>query len=894
MLINFETIRQQADEGWRSIERQSEPGERLAALRKYLRTEARRLQLRHRYGIGGPQIVRARSLIVDRLIEGMARTAAAEGRVGGSGSLAIIALGGYGRQELSPHSDIDLLFLYGGRRRGGPGVSEAILYLLWDSGFTVGHSVRSLSECLGMAKNDLTSRNALLDARLLWGSPELFEELVRRVNEEFNGTRRRLLIDELASERSERYRKFGEVVCMQEPDVKETAGGLRDLHGLLWAARVAGGHRGLPDLEASGEVPDREARALRSAYDFILRVRNDLHFQTGRRTDLLSLDLQLRVARNLGYSDTPVLRASEVFMRDYYLHARRMHRLTELHFQRIVDRTGRPGWLSRAKQVAEKTKLALRTESVGESRRPSFGKEELKLEEFRAMAVSGRTPDPGLADRVQAGLPGVNRQFRSSPAAAAAFLGLLRDRGSAGAVLRQMHELGFLGKYLPEFGRITCLVQHDLYHRYTIDEHILQAIESLDDLTRSDGRGSDRYGQLYLEVKDPAILHLGILMHDIGKGLGGGHTEKGVVIAGRITTRLRLPSEDMAQVCALVRLHLVMAHTSQRRDLSDEKVIEGFAAEVGSLELLKMLTLLTYADLHGVGQGVWNEWKDALLWELYTKTRAVLEPGKQGAGAAARLKEMISERLPGASALDDARSHLELLPEDYARFTAPEVILDHLELARTLRTQLVGLSWKLNGQARCTDLNLCARNRRGLFAAVAGTLTAQGVNILSVHLLTRADGIALESFKVRDADGEPISDAARWEKIGEEIRLALSGQTDVAAAVARRLRTQAQRRRRRSALAPPPATRISWDNRSSARSTILEVRTGDRLGLAYKIASTLAALDLDIGLAKVATEKHRALDIFYITDAAGEKLPDPELPKVEEAIRKALTEGIPA
>jgi len=894
MQINFETIQQHAGEKLRRIESQPSAGERLAALKKFLKIETQRLHLRHRFGITGPQIVAARSLIADLMIQRIARAAldARGPESKNQGQFAIVALGGYGRRELAPHSDIDLLFLHQGRRDAGhaAAMSEAVLYLLWDVGFTVGHSCRSLSECVAMAKDDLTSRNALIDARLLWGSQELFGTLGGRLDSDVFSARRRALLDELMAERASRYGKFGEVACVQEPNVKETAGGLRDLHSLFWATRVAYGQSKLEDLVAAGLVPERDAKAMTAAYDFLLRVRNDLHFLTGRRTDLLSLDLQPQVARNLRYAETQELQASEIFMRDYYLHARRLHRLCEAHLRRAVTQFEKSSWFSRARNVAAIGGFTMHDGVLElDASGAPFEADRLMLA-FSYGQATGATFGSSLQDFVQSHLPSVNRQFRSASEPALAFLKMLRAKGRVTAALRQMHELGFLGKYLPEFGRLTCLVQHDLYHRYTIDEHTLRAIETLDELANSRSRTLERYRQVYSEVSDPAILHLGLLMHDIGKGLGGGHVEKGIAIAGRVCSRLHLDRGAAEQVSFLIRHHLTMAHTSQRRDLADEKVIADFAAQVETVDNLNMLTLLTYGDINGVGPGVWNEWKDTLLWELYTKARAVLSPDVENDQATGQLRDRIAQMLASEVGVEEVREHFKLLPEDYARFTAPQVIIEHIRLAHSLNSRLVRTSWRVNAQARCTDLHLCARNRRGLFANIAGTLTAQGVNILSVHLNTRADGVAVDSFKVRDTVGEPITDPLRWEQIEAELKRALSGELDVAAAVAKRLRSQGSRLRRRSRLTPI-LTRITWDNQSSDKSTILEVRAGDRLGLAYKIASTLSSLNLDIAFAKVATEKHLALDIFYVTDAAGEKLADADLPPVEAAIRQALSEG---
>lgn len=534
MQINFETIRQHTGEKLRRIEAQPTAAERLSALKKFLKIETQRLQLRHRFGISGSQIVAARSLIVDLLIQRIARTVAEELPQETSGvRFAVVALGGYGRGELAPHSDIDVMFLHQGRRDASHAaiLSEKILYLLWDAGFSVGHSNRSLSECLTQAKEDTITRNSLIDARLLWGSEELFENLVERLDEEIFSRQQQALLGEIMADKATRYEKFGNVACLQEPNIKETAGGLRDLHTLLWATRVAYGTAHLSDLVSAGQVPESDAKALTTGYDFLLRVRNELHFATARRTDLLSLDLQQQVARSFGYTDSEELQASESFMRDYYLHARRLHRLCEAHLQRAVAKQEKRSWFSRVRTMPALGGFVMRDGVLDLESGPESLDGAKMLLAFGYAQATGAPFSSNLQDAVQSSLPAVNKVFRASPETTQAFLKMLRAKGRVAAGLRLMHELGFLGKYLPEFGRITCLVQHDLYHRFTVDEHTLRTIEVLDELANSRSKQMERYRALYHEISDPALLHMGLLMHDIGKGLGGGHTEKGIKIA---------------------------------------------------------------------------------------------------------------------------------------------------------------------------------------------------------------------------------------------------------------------------------------------------------------------------------------------------------------------------
>ena len=892
MQINFETIEKHAAEKLRRIERQTNTEERLVALKKFIKTETQRLYMRHRFGLSGELIASARSLIVDLMIQRLAQMVSVKKAFEESSlEVAIVALGGYGRQELAPYSDIDLLFVHG---RGDLGTAETlneeILYLLWDTGFSVGHSVRSLNECLSAAKEDAVTRNALLDARLLWGSRELFENLTAKLDETVVVKNRRGILAELAEEQRSRYIKFGAVPCLQEPNIKESAGGLRDLHSLLWVTRVAYGYGHLADLATHGFIPERDVKAILSAYDFLLRVRNALHFLTDRKTDLLTLDLQMLLARDFGYQDTPEQRASELFMRDYYLHARRLHRLTRTHLQQALSQPEKSRWLSKLRNFAALGGFVMRDGALEiQTENEPWDASKLMLA-FSYGQATGASLSAPLQERIQENLPLVNRAFRAAPEIAQAFLKVLRVKGKAATALRQMHEMDFLGKYLPEFGRVTCLVQHDLYHKYTVDEHTLRAIEVLDELHHSRARTLDRYRHLYNEITDPVTLHLGLLFHDIGKGLGGGHTEKGVTIAERVCHRLHLEDAQKKQIRFLVKQHLTMSHIAQRRDLSDEKVIQDFAGTVKTLENLNLLTLLTYADINAVGPGVWNEWKDALLWELYLKTHAILVPAPQAGAAVEQLRNHIALMLASEIGVDEVQDHFNSLPEDYARVTLPQTIIEHIRLAQSLNARLVRTSWRVNTQARCTDLHISARNRRGFLAAIAGTLTAQGVNILSVHLNTRNDGIVVDSFKVCDTVGEPLSDPTRWEQIDDAIKRALSGELDVATAVEKKLKAQASRlkSRKRSLLTEKSTTKLLWDNQSSDKSTILEVTTPDRLGLVYKIADALSALNLDIAFAKVATEKHLALDIFYVTDESGAKLTDAVLPGIETALHQTL------
>ncbi len=872
-------------------------------LRQLLASEAERLAELHRQGEDGWDLVTERTRLADRVIGQVAEAAwRGEGSdLGEVDRIALVALGGYGRGELSPGSDIDLLILYRGAGDFAEAsrLNEILLYQLWDGGFRVGHSLRSLDDCVKMAREDVVTRHALLDARPVWGATSLVRTLAQRLDEEVLARDPGGCLEDLRKDREAQYRTAGPVVCLQEPNIKESAGGLRDLHTLCWAIRIVIGSEGeegaglgsalVRHRLLAGGVRSQDVEEMVRAYTFTLRIRHEMHQQTGRPSDLLTLGLQQQVAESLGYRDTEQQQATELLMRDYYLGARRLHFLTTSYTERLRHRAVKRRWYQRARIAPAIGGFVMRDGLLECS---DAAAEELDLSRmmlaFGYAQATGSEIGVSLRESIEAARQRVGEADRTAPEVRESFLRMVATTGRVAGALRRMHDLDLLGVILPEFGRLTCLVQHDLFHRYTVDEHTLRALEVFDELHASRGKALERYRTLYQQVADPLALHLGMLFHDIGKGLGGGHTEKGVEITRRVCEEWGIHAPRSEAILFLVREHLVMSQISQRRDLTDEKVIRDFAARVGTVEQLSLLTLLTYADVNAVGPGVWNEWKDSLLWELYQRTHAVLAPLEENEQAQQSLIDLLVKSLSSELSEEEVRTHLALLPREYARFTPPATIVEHLRLANRQLSQPVRTSWKLDLTTRSTDLHLSTLDRRGLLASVAGALAAHGVSILSLQLNTRADGLVVDSFKVVDAAGEPIVDPSRWQQLDSTIQRSLRGEFDVATAVARRLRAQGSSRLRKRHLRQSAPLQFGWDQQTSEKSTILEVRAGDRLGLAYRIASTLTGLGLDIVFAKVATEMHLALDIFYVVDAAGGKLSDASLPAIEGVLLEAL------
>jgi [protein-PII] uridylyltransferase len=898
MQIDREKILLRADERLARAGAWSPHEEQAGVFRSFLKAETERLRIRHRFGLGGLEIASGRSYLVDLVVCRACQLAAADLGPGASSDLdacAVVALGGYGRRELAPSSDVDVLFLHGSGARAARIFAERVLYLLWEMGLSVGHSFRSVSECVAIAAEDLHARNALSEARLVAGSEETFRRLARAMDGRVYGSKRRLrsYLETLSEDVEGRYERFGSAICVQEPNVKEGPGGLRDLHAVLWAGRAKYGCRGLDDLKSRDLVSGAEYVTARRAYDFLWRVRNDAHFVAGTRADALTLDLQPQLAKDLGYEPRRGLQPSELLMREYYRRASELHGVSRAFLGRECERASDA---SRFRLAAPSPRDLGAFESFGGTLRLRDGqgalrsKPELVFEAFAAAQAEGIGLGPDLEREVRGALSSIGPKVRMSSDTARAFLDVLRGKGRVGATLRRMHECEVLGRYIPEFGRITFLVQHDRYHRYTVDEHSLRAVEALDGLEGAACSPLSRFARIFAALPDLAPLYLATLLHDTGKGRGGSHDAKGARIAERVCARLGLEPATSADVVFLVRHHLLLSHTSQRRNLAEPGLIEAVASEIGTAERLDMLALLSYADTTAVGPGVWDDWKESLLWELYGKLRGRLARGP-AAVAENGLKERVLRRLPPGVPESEAERHFATMPERTLHGTDADLVVRQIGLVRRLGVSSIATDWRSTAGKPYSEFLVCARDRSGLLATIAGALTANGVNILAVDVATRADGIAVDTFTVCEAERNGPVRADRTAMIGASLESAATGAYDVEVAIAAwraRVGTPTSRwwTLQGSGRAAGPSVR--FDAGASSKHTVIEVRAEDEPGLVYTIASTLAGLGLDIVFAKIATDKSRALDVFYVTDADGGKLDGARTAAVERAIAEAL------
>jgi [protein-PII] uridylyltransferase len=871
--------------------------------RTFLKIEDRRLKMALRMGTTGYEAATARSFLLDVVVKRAYFEATRLCEEGGTFTEAkngcvMVALGGYGRGELAPYSDLDLLFLHTGHRATQVRqFVEQLLRLLWDCGLTIGHSLQTVRECTASARTDPHLHTALTSTRLLAGDHQLYDSLQDGL-ERYRRKKADALLAAIQREHAARYAKFGADVCLQEPNVKEGAGGIRDMHTALWAAHARYGCRTLEDLRARDLISEDEREGVARAYDFLWRVRYSAHLLTRRKTERLALDLQPLLAQEFNYTQGDYLLASEKFMRDYYRHARRLHLFSKALCERAAESEPKgTRWWSRRHAESHIEPLSINDGRLQLEGTPQlFTENPLRLFDAFALAqAAGVSLGAGLRDAIRASLPVVNHKFRSSPEAASAFLKLLRRRGRVGHCLRLMHEVGFLSRFLPEFGRISLLIQHDLYHHYTVDEHTLKAIEALDELHASQDKQRAHLRVISDEVEDQALLYLSLLLHDIGKGRGRGHIPRGARIAERICRRLSLKESDREKVVLLVMQHVAMAQLAQRRDLHEPQVAVDFAAQMGGLDALNMLLLLTYADLKSVAPGVWSEWKSTLLWELYRRTRTAMtgsDAPPDEVEKTARFKEQVVSALDGILPISEVERHFALLPDRYVRVTSPEAAATHLHLIEDLKTDSFAWRWLRHGRSS-TELTICTRDRHGLFADIAGTLAASGIEILSAELNTREDGIALDVFMLREASTHHAIDMHRHSAIERALRKAIAGDSDVSALVERWQMKNAPRKKPVAAAITHARQRelprVACDNESALSSTLVEVHAVDEPGLAHKIASVLAGLGLNIACAKIATEKSDALDVFYVTDEKGMKLSESIMQRVVNLLERSLS-----
>ena len=816
--------------------------------------------------------------------------------------ISLVAVGGYGRGALAPGSDIDLLFLLPYKQTAwGESVVEYVLYMLWDLGFKVGHATRSVDDCIRLVRTDTTIMTSVLEARFICGHRPLFDDLQSRYGKDILARDQRQFIADKLEERDERHRRAGESRYLVEPDVKDGKGGMRDLHTLFWIAKFVYGTRSVRELYKSGLFTRKEQNRFIKCEDFLWAVRCHLHFMTGRGDDRLGFDRQAEMAARLGYEGHAGLRSVERFMKHYFLVAKDVGDLTRimsavLEAQHIKQAPSMSELFGRFRRRSIKldddgvfTIEAGRIKAVDED---LFVRDPVSIIRlFRVAEHNNLAIHPTTLRLVRRSRRAIDKQMRADPAANELFLDILTKARDPEAVLRKMSEAGVLGRFILEFGRITALMQFNMYHHYTVDEHLLRAVGILSKIDQGVLKQDHPLASGIIQgVVSRRVLYVAVLLHDIAKGRKEDHSIAGARVAKTLCPRLGLSKSETETVEWLVRHHLLMSETAQMRDLSDYKTITDFAGIVQSPERLRLLLVLTVVDIRAVGPGVWNGWKGQLLRTLYSETEPHLSGGHTSISRIDRI-EAAKTALANALSDWDETQVAAYLDRHYDAYWYT-VDLDHqimdaklLERAGTA-ANAVAFDVRTDNFKSITEITVYVPDHPRLLALLTGACAAGGANIVGAKIFTTTDGMALDTLLIQREFEDADDEQRRIDRILGLMRQAFAGEIQLRKAVA----IASQPKGRIKAFTVEPQVIVSND--TSNRFTVVEVAGLDRMGLLFKLTDSLFRLNLNIASAQVTTFGERAVDVFYVTDLMGQKITSKSrLRAIEDNLMGVLESG---
>jgi len=809
--------------------------------------------------------------------------------------MTVIATGGYGRGLQAPGSDIDLLFLLPYKQTAwGESIAEAILYCLWDTGLKVGHATRSVDECIRQAKADMTIRTAILEARFLLGDRKLFDELQTRFDKEVVRNTAPEFVAAKLAEREDRVRRSGQSRYLVEPNVKDGKGGLRDLHTLFWIAKYVYRVREPDELIKRGVFDKTEYQRFRTCENFLWAVRCHMHFVTGRAEERLSFDIQREIAVRLGYTAHPGQKDVERFMKHYFLIAKDVGDLTAILCAELEDSHAKSvPVLSRVMakfRTVKRRKLAESDDFIVDKNRINvasagiFKRDPVNLIRIFYLAQKHNLAfHPDAMRAITRSLKLIDGKLREDEEANKLFLEILTSKNDPETVLRRMNEAGVLGHFVPAFGKVVAMMQFNMYHHYTVDEHLLRCIGMLTEIER-DGGETPLASELFHKLLpgNRTIIYVTMFLHDIAKGRIEDHSVAGARVARRFCPRLGFSATDTDTVAWLIENHLVMSSVAQSRDLSDRKTIENFAAVVQSAERLKLLTILTTSDIRAVGPGVWNGWKAQLLRTLYYETEPVLTGGFSEVNRAQRVAMAQAEfrqtlRHWPAERLDAYVSRL--YPAYWLKVDLQHKV-EHAHLVMAAEDAGKSLATTVGfDSGNVTELTVLAPDHPWLLSIIAGACAMAGANIVDAQIYTTTDGLALDTISLSREFERDEDEQRRANRIADSIEKALRGELRLPDVVAKR----APPKGRIKAFTIEPSVTIN--NQWSHRYTMLEVAGLDRTGLLYEMTTTLSKLNLNIISAHVATFGERVVDVFYVTDLMGAQITSPTR---QAAIKRAL------
>jgi len=834
-----------------------------------LRTRREILEVLWRRGLKGRALLREHTQLIDsHLCQKFGDCPEA------ANGMALVAVGGYGRSELFPLSDIDLLLLYRPEvEKALPAVTQAIFYPLWDAGLEVGHSVRTVETCLTDAANDFFFRVALLDARLISGDEGLFNQLQGAYQKRFIDGQRLAFLEDMTCHRDERHRRFGLHSYRLEPHIKEIRGGLRDIQAMLWTARVVFGLKDLVSLKEAGLLTEEEHRAFEQAWEELIEIRNRLHYISSRKNDQLYFEHQEEIAKALSYRSTKGIMDVEHFMREVYTHLQTIATTTDLFFEHVFEvltkQLPSPPLAEEIQEfepgiIARKGRIRLTSaDQVQES-------PHLLLRLFLHAARSGLPVHHQTKKLIAANLHLVDEAFRSDRQLGRVFIEILGQDKAPLTVLESMLECGLLTAFVPEFAHLKSLAQHDIYHVFTVDLHLLQTVAILHQLAQEQAT-------IFSILSAPHLLYLAGLLHDIGKGYGTGHQQKGADLCREIGGRLGLEGRELGLLEFAVANHLFLADTALRRDLDDIGLIKRCAQQVGTPERLAMLYLLSIADARATGPTVWNDWKAALLLDLYLKIALLLEKSGEGTQdlhvGIAWIREKVTATLGGECPID-----LALLPDDYLLNFSPEEIADHIRQSRGLDlSDLIVLPQEREGY---WSILILTRDRPGLLTKICGVISLNNLRLLSAQIHTWPDGTVVDLLNVHSVYEKSHADQD-WRQFKTDLHKAINHRLGLEY----RLRLRPHQTSRKAPAKIQAPAKVVFDNEASETFTLIEVYATNQPGISYTITRTLTDFQINVFRAKIGTRSDQVVEVFYVLDCDGKKITEKEF---MEEIRQSL------
>jgi len=812
--------------------------------------------------------------------------------------LAIAATGGYGRAELAPLSDIDLMFLV--PYKSTPHTEQMVeymLYMLWDMGLKVGHATRSVDECVSLAKSDLTIRTSLLETRWLWGDRGLYRKFERRFASDVVSGNGPAFVQAKLAERDSRHARMGDTPYVLEPNIKEGKGGLRDLQTLFWIAKFLYQVKEMRELVERGVFTEADARHFGQAQDFLWTVRCHLHYVTGRPEERLTFNVQDAIAKRIGYGDRAGARGVERFMKHYFLNTKAVGDLTRILCAVLEEEHKKPRLRLRLPSISSLWRsvegFKIEGDRLNVDAEDAFASDPLKLLRlFHEAQRHGLDIHPHALRLVQQNLRLIDADLRAGSEANRLFMEMLTSDRDPETTLKRLNEAGVFGRFIPDFGRVVAQMQYDMYHVYTVDEHTIRAIGVLRRI--EDGSLADEHATataVTSEVSSRRALYVATLLHDIAKGRGGDHSEIGARVALELGPRLGLDPWETEAVSWLVLHHLLMSRTAFKRDIDDPKTVTDFVRIVQSPERLRLLLVLTHADIRAVGPGIWNAWKAGLLNELYYRALEEIEmtggqPAERRAARVERAKAQLRERLTQFSEEEREDMIARGYPDYWLAFDT-ETQVHHMYMMREADRdeKRLRIEARQHAERGVTEIIIYAPDHPGLFARIAGAMALSGATIVDAKIVTLANSMALDTFWIQDSTGGAFDSAERLQRLWPRIEDAISGRIYLP----RELENARSHSlaKRTAVFKVPPA--VFFDNKASRAHTVIEVNGRDRVGFLHDVASTFTSLGLQIVSAHISTYGERAVDVFYVKDVFGLKIEETSKLKL---IKRRLLEAI--